>query len=140
MLLIAGGVLGRGGVLRAPTPGEAAGLLYLSVAVTTVAFFLWYDALPRLGADRAGLFAGVVPTGAIVTTVLLGLGTPAVAELGGAALVIAGLALGLAPARSTRPRQSQPDRQVEPAAPLRARPRGEDVLSPVSEAPAGVSE
>ena len=108
MLLIAGGVLGRGGVLRAPTPGEAAGLLYLSVAVTTVAFFLWYDALPRLGADRAGLFAGVVPTGAIVTTVLLGLGTPAVAELGGAALVIAGLALGLAPARSTPAESARP--------------------------------
>ncbi|HEV8373153.1 MAG TPA: EamA family transporter, partial [Actinomycetota bacterium] len=40
-------------------------------------------------------FAGVVPVGAIVTTVLLGLGTPTATELGGAALVIAGLAVGL---------------------------------------------
>ncbi|HET9290084.1 MAG TPA: DMT family transporter [Actinomycetes bacterium] len=103
MLLVLGAVADGTGMLRAPGAAEAAALLYLSTVVSAGAFFLWYDALPRLGADRAGLFAGVLPLGAIVTSVLLGLGAPTAAEVGGAALVVAGLATGLAPRRSRFP-------------------------------------
>ena len=103
MLLLLGAVADGTGMLRAPSAAEAAALLYLSTVVSAGAFFLWYDALPRLGADRAGLFAGVLPLGAIVTSVLLGLGAPTAAEVGGAALVVAGLATGLAPRRSRFP-------------------------------------
>jgi drug/metabolite transporter (DMT)-like permease len=95
LLLIVGVITDGNGVLRMPTAAQATALIYLGTVVSAGAFLLWYDALPRLGADRAGLFAGMVPVGAIVTMVLLGLGTPTVAELGGAALVIAGLVLGL---------------------------------------------
>jgi drug/metabolite transporter (DMT)-like permease len=111
VLLIVGVASDGGGLLRMPTPAEATALLYLAVVVSAGAFLLWYDALPRLGADRAGLFAGLVPVGAIVTTVLLGLGTPTASELGGTALVIAGLLLGLSPGRprapATRPAAAQ---------------------------------
>jgi drug/metabolite transporter (DMT)-like permease len=100
LLLLVGAVADGTGVLRLPTAAEAAALLYLATVVSAGAFFLWYDALPRLGADRAGLFAGMVPVGAIVTTLLLGLGTPATTELAGVALVIAGLAIGLTPRRA----------------------------------------
>jgi drug/metabolite transporter (DMT)-like permease len=103
MLLLLGVVADGTGMLRAPGAAEAAALLYLSTVVSAGAFFLWYDALPRLGADRAGLFAGVLPLGAIVTSVVLGLGAPTAAELGGAAGVVAGLAIGLAPRRSRSP-------------------------------------
>jgi drug/metabolite transporter (DMT)-like permease len=103
MLMVLGAVADGTGMLRAPSAAEAAALLYLSTVVSAGAFFLWYDALPRLGADRAGLFAGVLPLGAIVTSVLLGLGAPTAAEVGGAALVVAGLATGLAPRRSRFP-------------------------------------
>jgi drug/metabolite transporter (DMT)-like permease len=103
LLLIVGTIADGSRVLRMPTAAEAAALVYLGTIVSAGAFFLWYDALPRLGADRAGLFAGVLPVGAIVTTVLLGLGTPTASELGGAALVIAGLAIGLAPSRPLTP-------------------------------------
>jgi drug/metabolite transporter (DMT)-like permease len=95
VLLAVGLAADGGGLLRMPTAAEAAALLYLAVVVSAGAFLLWYDALPRLGADRAGLFAGLVPVGAIATTVLLGLGAPTATELGGAALVIAGLLVGL---------------------------------------------
>jgi drug/metabolite transporter (DMT)-like permease len=98
-LLVAGILADGGGILRTPTAAEAAGLLYLGTVVSAGAFFLWYDALPRLGADRAGLFAGLVPVGAIVTTVVLGLGTPTATDLAGAALVVAGLTIGLVPGR-----------------------------------------
>jgi drug/metabolite transporter (DMT)-like permease len=98
-LLVAGILADGGGILRTPTAAEAAGLLYLGTVVSAGAFLLWYDALPRLGADRAGLFAGLVPVGAIVTTVVLGLGTPTATDLAGAALVVAGLTIGLVPGR-----------------------------------------
>jgi drug/metabolite transporter (DMT)-like permease len=106
-------------VLRLPTAAEATGLAYLGSVVSAGAFLLWYGALPRLGAARAGLFAGVVPVGAIVTAVMFGLGTPTATELGGTALVIAGLLLGLTPAdlapRRSR-QQSRPHPEVDAAA------------------------
>lgn len=103
LLLIVGVIADGSGVLRMPTAAEATALVYLGTAVSAGAFMLWYGALPRLGADRAGLFAGLVPVGAIVTTVLLGLGTPTATELGGAALVMAGLAVGLTRSRRRTP-------------------------------------
>ncbi|MFC6878282.1 MULTISPECIES: DMT family transporter [Actinomadura] len=108
MLLAAGLAADGAGVLRAPTGAELAGLAYLSVVVTTVAFLLWYDALGRLGPDRAGLFAGLIPVSAVITTVLLGLGRPGPADLAGAALVAAGVVIGLRPSRARRP-ETVPD-------------------------------
>jgi drug/metabolite transporter (DMT)-like permease len=115
LLLIVGTVADGGGVVRPPTAAEAAALLYLGTTVSAGAFILWYGALPRLGADRAGLFAGMLPVGAIVTTAALGLGAPTATELGGAAVVIAGLAMGLAPGRA-RIRGVTPAAAAPPAA------------------------
>jgi drug/metabolite transporter (DMT)-like permease len=106
MALAAAAIADGPGMLRLPTTAEAAGLAYLAVVVSAGAFVLWYTALPRLGADRAGLLAGLVPTGAIATTVTLGLGHPTSADLAGAALVTAGLLLGLSPARRRPPTPS----------------------------------
>ena len=103
--------------LRLPTSSEAAAFAYLGVIVTAVAFFLWYDALRRLGPDRAGLFAGLVPVGALLTTIALGLGQAGPADITGALLVTTGLVLGLRqPGRHNQaphPPQSAPN---EPAA------------------------
>ncbi|GIH69205.1 DMT family transporter [Sphaerimonospora thailandensis] len=98
-LLVIGLVVDGPGILRVPTPAEALGLGYLATIVTTVAFFLWYTALPGLGADRAGLFAGVIPVGAIVTAAVLGLGLPSAADVAGAAIVIGGILLGMKPSK-----------------------------------------
>jgi drug/metabolite transporter (DMT)-like permease len=43
-----------------PSTAEAIGLVYLGTVVSAGAFFLWYDALPQLGTDRARLLAGVL--------------------------------------------------------------------------------
>ncbi len=101
MLLVAGIAVDGADVLRVPTAAEAAGLGYLALIVTTVAFVLWYDALGRIGADRAGLFAGIVPVSAVLTAALLGQGAPTAAEAAGAVLVTAGVLLGLSPGRRT---------------------------------------
>lgn len=83
------------GALRMPTFAEAAGFGYLAIVVTVVAFCLWYTSLPKLGPGRAGLFAGLIPLGAIVTGLVLGVATPSGYDLLGAGLVIAGIAVGL---------------------------------------------
>jgi drug/metabolite transporter (DMT)-like permease len=111
LLLLVGVIADGGGVLRLPTGAEATALIYLGTVISAGAFLLWYDALPRLGADHAGLFAGMVPVGAIATTFLLGLAAPTASELGGATLVIAGLAVGLT---AGRPRTAA-DTAVAPA-------------------------
>jgi drug/metabolite transporter (DMT)-like permease len=96
--------------LRLPTATEAAAFGYLGALVTATAFFLWYDALRRLGADRAGLFAGLVPVGALLTTAVLGLGGAGLADVAGALLVAAGVVLGLRP-----PARSSKQAKVAPA-------------------------
>ena len=70
-------------------------LAYLGVAVTAVAFVLWYSSVARLGAGRAGLLAGIAPVAAAATGVLLGGPAPRPLVWAGLAVVAAGLALGL---------------------------------------------
>ncbi|MCX4547350.1 DMT family transporter [Streptomyces sp. NBC_01387] len=118
MLLAASLALDGTSALRLPTPGEAAAFGYLGAIVTAAAFFLWYDALRRLGTDRAGLFAGLVPVGALLTTVALGLDRPGPADVAGALLVAVGVVMGLRRSGDTG-RVSQPSEVAvdrEPAA------------------------
>jgi drug/metabolite transporter (DMT)-like permease len=70
-------------------------VLYLAVAVTAVAFVLWYTCVGRLGASRAGLLTGVAPVAAAVTGVLLGGPAPRPLVWAGIAVVAVGLTLGL---------------------------------------------
>jgi len=76
---------------------------HLAAVVTALAFVLWYTAVTRIGADRAGLFTGVVPVTAAVGGMLLGAPAPAPAVWAGMALVAAGLAVGLHTGRRLRP-------------------------------------
>ena len=68
---------------------------YLAVAVTAVAFVLWYSSVRQLGASRAGLLTGVAPVAAAATGVLLGGPAPRPLVWAGIAVVAVGLALGL---------------------------------------------
>lgn len=70
-------------------------IAYLAVAVTAVAFVLWYSSVRRLGASRAGLLTGIVPVAAAAVGVLLGGPAPTPLVWAGIAVVAAGLALGL---------------------------------------------
>jgi hypothetical protein len=86
---------GGAGAVPAPTASQAAAIAYLAVVVCAGGFYLLYSALPRLGADRVGLFAGLVPFGAIGAELLLGAGTIGPADVAGAVLVAAGVALAI---------------------------------------------
>jgi drug/metabolite transporter (DMT)-like permease len=74
---------------------------YLAVAVTAVAFVLWYTCVERLGSARAGLLTGIAPIAAATTGIVLGGPIPGVLVWLGVAVVAGGLAFGLQP--STRP-------------------------------------
>jgi drug/metabolite transporter (DMT)-like permease len=75
---------------------------YLAVAVTALAFVLWYTCVERLGAGRAGLLTGMAPISAALTGVALGGPMPRPLVWAGVATVAAGLALGLRPAPRDR--------------------------------------
>jgi hypothetical protein len=74
------------------------------VVVTALGFFLWYSAVRRLGVERAGLFAGLVPVAALVTSAAVGAAALTLGRLAGAVAVGAGVALGM----KRSPEQSAP--------------------------------
>jgi drug/metabolite transporter (DMT)-like permease len=99
---------GRDG-FAVPGAGEALAIGYLAVASTALAFVLWYGAVARLGPERAGLFAGLMPVsaalvGAAVTAAPLEAGT-----LVGTVLAGAGIAAGLAHSRVSSGRGREAD-------------------------------
>jgi drug/metabolite transporter (DMT)-like permease len=87
-------------------------IAYLGIAVTAVAFVLWYSSVGRLGAGRAGLLAGVAPVAAAATGVLLGGPAPGPLVWAGMAVVAAGLALGLRADHNPTPNSFYPERGV----------------------------
>ena len=77
---------------------------YLAVVVTALAFVLWYGAVGRIGAARAGLFTGVVPVTAALGGVLLGGPAPAASVWVGTAVVAVGLTVGFGAVGGPAPR------------------------------------
>lgn len=98
LVFAAGGLLfeGPSAVRRLTTEDLLAGA-YLAVAVTAVAFVLWYTCVSRLGAARAGLLTGIAPIAAAVTGVAMGGPMPRPLVWAGVLTVACGLALGLRP-------------------------------------------
>ena len=82
-------------VLRPLTGTELAALLYLAVAVTAVVFVAWFSAVERLGAERTGLFNGLIPIASLIAVAVIGTGTVTGMQLAGALSVLAGVTLGL---------------------------------------------
>ena len=126
--LLAAAVLVRlaGGppVLRPLTGTELAALLYLAVAVTAVVFVAWFSAVERLGAERTGLFNGLVPIASLIAVAVIGTGTVTGMQLAGALSVLAGVTLGLTqrpgpPADTRRPERYPPPQQTRPGEPAR---------------------
>jgi drug/metabolite transporter (DMT)-like permease len=89
---------------------------YLAVVVTALAFVLWYSAVGRIGAGRAGLFTGIVPIVAAIGGLLLGGPMPHAAVWAGVVVVLAGLCVGMArPGKATVAEST-----VERTAPVRS--------------------
>ena len=104
MLAIVGLAADGTGVLAEPTANEAGALLWLAVVVTAIAFVCWYAGVERLGAERAGLLAGLIPVAALLTGAALGTAGIGLYAALGTALVAVGLTVGLRPPGGTGPR------------------------------------
>ena len=96
MLGLAAVALDRTGAFELPDGGELAAIAYLAVASTVGAFVLWYRGVQRLGAERVGLLAGLMPVAAAFGGVLVGAEPFRWQTLAGTTLVAAGLLLALA--------------------------------------------
>jgi drug/metabolite transporter (DMT)-like permease len=83
------------GALRMPTVDETVALGYLAALVTAVGFVLWYAGVERLGAERAGLLAGVMPVAALLSAAAIGASELTLLPLLGALVVGAGVTAGL---------------------------------------------
>lgn len=101
---------------RVPTGPELAALAWMAAGATALAYLCWFGSLALLGAERFGLFTGLVPFSAVGVTYLIGTGEPTWGHLLGALLVGAGLLLGLTGPAAADPVAVAPAR--EPVAPL----------------------
>jgi drug/metabolite transporter (DMT)-like permease len=86
-----------------PTPTEVTAILVLGSLVTAVAFGCWYTGVAVLGADRVGVLIGLMPVAGLAASVVLGRQPLTLVAAGGALVVAAGCAIGLArPPRAVR--------------------------------------
>jgi drug/metabolite transporter (DMT)-like permease len=93
-MLVVGAIV-AGEVPRPPTAPETAILTYLAVLLTVIAFVLWFSGLDRLGVARAGLFVGLAPVAAVVTTSIQDRAWPVPAQALGVLIVAAALTFGV---------------------------------------------
>ena len=82
-----------------PGPGRP----NLAVAVTAVVFVAWFSAVKSLGAERTGLFNGLVPIASLIAVAVIGTGNVTVMQLAGALSVLAGVIVGLTQPASRYP-------------------------------------
>jgi drug/metabolite transporter (DMT)-like permease len=88
-------LLDGGRALPLPTAEEGAAIAYLAVAVTAAAFVAWYSGVERLGVERAGLFAGLIPVSTLFCAAAIGTGSPGLVEALGVLIVGAGVSFGV---------------------------------------------
>ncbi|ONI86161.1 EamA family transporter [Saccharothrix sp. ALI-22-I] len=112
---VAGGALGTVfGGWQVPSVREGTAMVVLGVVLTTVAFGLWYFAVARLGADRAGVLIGLMPVAGLAASVALGAQELTAVAVLGAAAVALGCVIGLRgrTADTALPPQLEPNAQL----------------------------
>ena len=98
--MLVAGVAITGEHPRSPDRTELAGIAFLGLVLTVVAFVCWYSGVAGLGVERAGVFLGLVPVTSLATAAVADGALPAPLQLTGVLVVTAGLVAGLGPATS----------------------------------------
>ncbi len=93
---------------QVPSWGEAAAIAYLAVVVTAFAFVAWYESIGRLGVERTGLFAGLLPVSTLLIGAAIGVEPVRPLQLLGTVVVGAGLTVGLIGSTTARARPMRP--------------------------------
>ena len=114
---VVGGVLGTFvGGWQVPDARQTAALVGLGIVVTAIAFGLWYFAVGRLGADRAGVLIGLMPVAGLVVSVSLGVQVFTAVDAVGAVTVAIGCVVGLSSGRFRRASATPPPPSRVPTA------------------------
>jgi drug/metabolite transporter (DMT)-like permease len=79
----------------AATWPQAVAIGYLGLVVTVGGFLMWFSGLSRLGVERTGLFAGLIPISALLCSALVGVSALTPLRGLGAGLVGLGLVYGV---------------------------------------------
>jgi drug/metabolite transporter (DMT)-like permease len=108
LLAAAAVVLDGSAALVLPTAAQALALGWLGLVVTTVGFVAWYSGVARLGVERAGLFAGLIPVAALISVAVVGASEISGTKLAGSLVVGAGIVLGLGGPGRPRPATPRP--------------------------------
>jgi len=135
-LLVIGAVAaGELATLRLPTAVEAAGLAYLAVFVTVVAFLSWFLGMQQLGVERAGVLVGVLPLATLAVSSIMDGQLPGPGAATGVLVVVAGLAIPhlRLPLRHLSPHVS--DNLSDQEFPWHASPLSSPALPPASAPP-----
>jgi drug/metabolite transporter (DMT)-like permease len=93
---------------QVPSWGEAAAIAYLTVVVTAFAFVAWYESIGRLGVERTGLFAGLLPVSTLLIGAAIGIEPVRPLQLVGTLVVGAGITVGLIGSTGVRARPMRP--------------------------------
>jgi drug/metabolite transporter (DMT)-like permease len=95
LLALAAAVVDGAHALPTPTLPQTIVIGYLGLAATTCAFVAWYASIVRIGAERAGLFAGLAPISALLCAAVLGMDSLSPLRALGVLVVGAGVTFGL---------------------------------------------
>jgi drug/metabolite transporter (DMT)-like permease len=104
--------------LPLPSTEEAAAIAYLAVVVTASAFVAWYSGVQRLGVERAGLFAGLIPVSTMLCAAAIGTGSLGLVEALGVLVVGAGVSFGVSALPQPEGRRSRVSRSSVAASAL----------------------
>ena len=108
LLAVAAAVLDGSAALVPPTAAQGLALAWLGLVVTTIGFVAWYSGVARLGVERAGLFAGLIPVAALASVAVVGASEISGTKLAGSLVVGAGIVLGLGGPGRPRPASPRP--------------------------------
>jgi uncharacterized glyoxalase superfamily protein PhnB/drug/metabolite transporter (DMT)-like permease len=125
-LAVTGIALDGRGAVEMPSGGEVAAIAFLAVIVTALAFVAWYESIGRIGVERTGLFAGLLPVSALLVGAAVGSEGVGALPLLGTLVVGAGITLGLTGLDSRRdrtPRATSARRAAMPSNPPQGFPR-----------------
>jgi drug/metabolite transporter (DMT)-like permease len=92
---VAAALVDGGEALPLPSTEEGAAIAYLAAVVTAIAFVAWYSGVQRLGVERAGLFAGLIPVSTMFCAAAIGTGSLGLLEALGVLVVGAGVSVGV---------------------------------------------
>ncbi|HEU5155864.1 MAG TPA: DMT family transporter [Streptosporangiaceae bacterium] len=113
-LLAAAGLVQNGLSVPPPTGVEVAAVVHLAVFATAGAFLLWYYSLSIIPVETVGVFAGIVPVAALITSAAIGSTVISLPRFGGAMLVATGIVIGVYGSRSRINSKPKRDHKVSP--------------------------